>query len=230
MTGLISGDVSTKSMHCLQKTSESLLKATDANAELKSALSDLAKSSFEAGAQTMQMAQENIVKPEELTLPSATFFDQVTQAINAQLKLNDSALIRLDAALNNRVAVLKTTLYELILALVTLLSVIAWLGYRITTSVTGPLHQAVYFADKIAKGDLTGRIVSSSQNEIGQLLQALSMMNDGLVRIVNEVRNWWTRFWRNCSTTPKITSSVKNRTCSASPTRIMPPIKVSMSV
>ncbi len=171
------------------KTSESLTKALDVNADLKGALSDLARGSFETGEQTLQMAQKNIVKPEELTLASATFFDQVTQAINVQLKLNDQSLSRLDAALNNRVAVLKTTLYELIVALVTLLCVIAWFGYRITVSVTAPLHQAVYFAEKIAQGDLTGRIVSSSQNETGQLLQALGMMNDGLVKIVSKVRN-----------------------------------------
>ena len=77
--------------------------------------------------------------------------------------------------------------------LVAILSVIAviisaFLGFLATRSITRPLSQAVGLARKVADGDLTGTIVVTSKDETGQLLQALQDMNNGLVRIVTQVR------------------------------------------
>ncbi|MFC7288900.1 methyl-accepting chemotaxis protein [Herminiimonas glaciei] len=57
-----------------------------------------------------------------------------------------------------------------------------------TRSITRPLSQAVVLARKVADGDLTGSIVVHSKDETGQLLQALKDMNEGLLRIVTQVR------------------------------------------
>lgn len=54
--------------------------------------------------------------------------------------------------------------------------------------VLRPLRQASLHFDRIANGDLTQRIDVTSRNEIGQLYAALRRMQDGLVRIVSEVR------------------------------------------
>lgn len=77
--------------------------------------------------------------------------------------------------------------------LVAILSVIAviisgFLGFLATRSITRPLSEAVGLARKVADGDLTGTIVVKSRDETGQLLQALQDMNNGLVRIVTQVR------------------------------------------
>jgi methyl-accepting chemotaxis protein len=64
-------------------------------------------------------------------------------------------------------------------------SVIAW---AITVSITRPLRDAVAVARTVAAGDLTSRIEVTSTDEAGELLQSLKDMNDGLVRIVGEVR------------------------------------------
>jgi len=64
----------------------------------------------------------------------------------------------------------------------------AFLGFLATRSITRPLGQAVGLARKVADGDLTGTIVVTSRDETGQLLQALQDMNNGLVRIVTQVR------------------------------------------
>ncbi|SNS82816.1 methyl-accepting chemotaxis protein [Noviherbaspirillum humi] len=63
--------------------------------------------------------------------------------------------------------------------------VFAW---GITRSITGPLGRAVGIAGKVAEGDLTQRIEADSTDEAGQLLRALDGMNQGLRRIVGEVR------------------------------------------
>ncbi|MNR82321.1 Methyl-accepting chemotaxis protein II [compost metagenome] len=77
-----------------------------------------------------------------------------------------------------------------LVAILSVLAVIisAFLGFLATRSITRPLSQAVGLARKVADGDLTGTIVVTSKDETGQLLQALQDMNNGLVRIVTQVR------------------------------------------
>ncbi|HET6787354.1 MAG TPA: MCP four helix bundle domain-containing protein, partial [Aquabacterium sp.] len=57
-----------------------------------------------------------------------------------------------------------------------------------TRSITRPLNRAVAVAQRVARGDLTSTISSSSQDETGQLMQALHDMNESLQRIVGDVR------------------------------------------
>ena len=59
----------------------------------------------------------------------------------------------------------------------------------ITRSITRPISQAVQIARTVAGGDLTCRVESRSTDEVGQLLEALLQMNDGLTGIVNQVRD-----------------------------------------
>ncbi|GJI97194.1 methyl-accepting chemotaxis protein [Duganella caerulea] len=61
-------------------------------------------------------------------------------------------------------------------------------AYGITRSITRPIREAVKVAETVAAGDLTSRIDITSTDEIGQLLQALKIMNDSLRKIVGEVR------------------------------------------
>jgi len=55
-------------------------------------------------------------------------------------------------------------------------------------SITAPLARAVQAADQVAAGDLTVQIQTDSQDETGQLLQALHRMQQSLVRTVSAVR------------------------------------------
>ncbi len=63
------------------------------------------------------------------------------------------------------------------------------LAWAITRSVTRPLSQAVMLAERVAAGDLTTRILTTSRDELGQLLRAMQTMNDKLLSIVVTVRN-----------------------------------------
>nr|WP_238344151.1 methyl-accepting chemotaxis protein [Ramlibacter lithotrophicus] len=58
----------------------------------------------------------------------------------------------------------------------------------ITRAVTRPLRSAVRIATTVAAGDLTARIEVGSTDETGQLMQALKAMNEGLARLVGQVR------------------------------------------
>ncbi|MBA5606082.1 MCP four helix bundle domain-containing protein [Duganella sp. FT3S] len=62
---------------------------------------------------------------------------------------------------------------------------IAWFS---TSSIMRPLNEAVKIAQMVAAGDLSSRIEPQSDDETGQLMQALKVMNDSLANIVGEVR------------------------------------------
>jgi methyl-accepting chemotaxis protein len=168
---------------------KSLDKAGTANPALKSKLNAPLQATQDIGKQALQLTQEQIVKAEQLSFAAPDYFAKMTEAIGAQLKLYDAAVNELGAMLDARESALVRTKYELLGAILLLALFAAWFGYLITRSITAPLGQAVGIAQRVASGDLSAHIVVDSQNETGQLLQALKDMNDSLVRIVTEVRN-----------------------------------------
>lgn len=64
-----------------------------------------------------------------------------------------------------------------------------WVAWWITRSITQPLSQAVQVAESVAQGQLGHAVAVQSQDETGQLLQALQRMDASLVNIVGQVRN-----------------------------------------
>jgi methyl-accepting chemotaxis protein len=50
------------------------------------------------------------------------------------------------------------------------------------------LHEARRAAERVAQGDLSARIRNSSRDEAGQLLDAIASMNEGLSKVVSQVR------------------------------------------
>lgn len=64
----------------------------------------------------------------------------------------------------------------------------AFVGIRLIRAISGPLNASVRIARGVAGGDLTQTINVSSNDETGQLLQALKDMNDSLIGTVGKVR------------------------------------------
>jgi methyl-accepting chemotaxis protein len=63
------------------------------------------------------------------------------------------------------------------------------IGGWLISGITRSLAEALRVANSVAAGNLTEQIKIESNDEIGQLLQALHKMNAGLVEIVSEVRS-----------------------------------------
>ena len=59
----------------------------------------------------------------------------------------------------------------------------------ITRSITRPLQAAIDVASRAADGDLTADIGTPSKDEIGDLMRALEGMNNGLKKIVTDVKS-----------------------------------------
>ena len=65
----------------------------------------------------------------------------------------------------------------------------AAIAWYTSASITTPLARAVAIARTVADGDLSSTIESDARNETGQLLTALRDMNEGLLKIVSQVRS-----------------------------------------
>ncbi|MEO8016121.1 MAG: MCP four helix bundle domain-containing protein, partial [Polaromonas sp.] len=118
----------------------------------------------------------------EQTLPA---LDRVQDTIIRIVELQKRMVDASGTDVNARIASTGTLTIFLGLLAVLMGSAFAWL---ITRSITRPMTQAVQVAQKVAAGDLTSRIEVSTQDETGQLLQALKDMNASLVGIVGNVR------------------------------------------
>ena len=94
-----------------------------------------------------------------------------TEAIAASIKAGD------------RVAMFVYGIEAVMLAIAVLL---AW---TMTRSITAPLAEALGVARRVAAGDLTARVHVEGKDEPAELLAALRDMNEGLGRIVQQIRS-----------------------------------------
>ena len=114
--------------------------------------------------------------------PVTDRYVEVTQAlVDGQM----ADMAALQARINAEFRSLYVYAGALFLAALAVSIVLTW---RITTSVTQPVKEAVSLADAVAQGDLTQTVVIKRDDELGQLLQALRTMQNNLVKVVSEVR------------------------------------------
>jgi methyl-accepting chemotaxis protein len=107
---------------------------------------------------------------------------ELGRLIDLQKKANQEA-VAAATLIGDRLA---TTVY-IINALVLLLAgLVAW---AMTRSIAGPLSESVAVAKRVASGDLTSRIESEGRDEAAELLTALRDMNEGLGRMVTQIRS-----------------------------------------
>lgn len=164
-------------------------KAAGLNPALESKLAAVAQTSAEGADKAFRLAREHVIQPEQLTFDSAEFFSLYTKAIDTQFALSDHAMAELTRVLHARERELQASQYAVFGAILILILTAIGVSYMVTRSITVPLADAVALARKVANGDLTSRIEVTSKNETGLLLAALRSMNEGLVKIVSEVRD-----------------------------------------
>jgi len=166
----------------------SIEKAFAASPILKTRLGDVLQASKESQSKALALAEENILKQEQLSFSPTQYFAQFTNAMEAQQTLSLKAIDELDALLQARSDEALRTERTLIVGVLLLFAVAIGFSYLIVQAVIGPLKQAIGIARQISRGDLTAQIEVQSSDESGQLMQALKEMNAGLVNIVGNVR------------------------------------------
>jgi methyl-accepting chemotaxis protein len=129
----------------------------------------LIKTSLEAA-----QAMENL---DSFGREAAGLLSQVEQLASAEMKeaMDEGAADEQQAALT----LISVAIASILLGL--------GLGIVITRSVTGPLKEAVVACNAIAEGDLSLKLSSDANDETGQLIQAMAVMNAKLSEVVSEV-------------------------------------------
>ena len=124
---------------------------------------------------------EAIAKINDECRPLLTELRQATQAYSELAEARTAELKQdaQDTYLAQKIELIVACLVALAAAVVT-----SWLMAR---AITVPLGQAVAVANRIAEGDLSNRISVESQDETGQLLRSLELMQRGLVKTVQAV-------------------------------------------
>ncbi|MES2024305.1 MAG: methyl-accepting chemotaxis protein [Pseudomonadota bacterium] len=119
----------------------------------------------------------------DIMLPAMNAYTKSIEAIlNNEKRLIDEAGSSINAAFISG----RSLLIGLLLAAVALGVFFAW---RLAVSITRPLNHAVDVARTVAAGDLSVQIDVASNDETGQLMQALKDMTRSLHKTVSEVRN-----------------------------------------
>jgi methyl-accepting chemotaxis protein-1 (serine sensor receptor) len=126
-----------------------------------------------------QGKQAATMMAKEVTPARQKWENLIVSAIEAQEKQNS---IDTDLAHASYQSARKTMFIMLGLGLL-LGGLIAW---RITRSLTRPMNEALSLAKKVAEGDFSSQITAQSNDETGQLMQALGQMNQNLARAAEQ--------------------------------------------
>ncbi|MEL4177697.1 methyl-accepting chemotaxis protein [Roseateles sp. PN1] len=115
-------------------------------------------------------------------LPAVSAYLDAQQAF-VKLETERSQAVR-DAAAVDRMR----TLWTVSGVMVAIVIGLAISTYFMVRSITTPLTRLARQAERIGGGDLSGNIEVNRQDEIGEVQRSLSSMQDGLNRVVSEVR------------------------------------------
>ena len=138
--------------------------------------------------QTQQLMQQGLYPQ------ATTVYTQLAQPIVAAMRGKISALIESQKAQMQAAYVDSQNSYaasvrrNLFITLGLVVAAIAG-GLWITRSITRPLSEAVGVAQRVAEGDLSVRVTSSSRDETGALLTALGDMVQRLTSTISSVRS-----------------------------------------
>ena len=106
-------------------------------------------------------------------------------AVNAIIEFQTKAMEKTGKEAEDTVSA-AIRLIEILGIVATLLTIaFAWF---ITRSITRPINEALNAATRLAEGDLTVKLESSSKDEVGQLMSAMQNMIAKLTQIIGEVR------------------------------------------
>ena len=109
------------------------------------------------------------------------YFDAISNLIDYQGKLmTDSGADAQQNYIDGRNTMIGLALFALLFA--------AGIAYWITRSITRPIGEALSAANALAEGDLTIALNADSQDETGQLVQAMQNMVEKLSTTIGEVR------------------------------------------
>ena len=162
-------------------------RANAANPDLRAALAAGAASSRSAVEKTLALAEREVINPPALTFVAVDYFDEFTRTIDGLFEFNTLAMKSLVSTLEARAAHARNVEWLVAAIILGGLAAGLWLSMLFVRSIIGPLNDALQVAHAVAEGDLRVKVNVQGDNELGQLLQALSSMRDNLSKVVHQV-------------------------------------------
>jgi len=159
------------------------------NATLKSRLGGKITALEEQVRGSLKLTRDELIAKDELGYPAPDYIASYTRTIDAMYVVADDAMAALDGLLTERVSSLRTSSWIVFGLLGVMLVVVLLFVRGISRSITGPLSHAAGLAEQIAARDLSGDVIVSARDEIGQLTMALLAMRDSLCGVIGEVRS-----------------------------------------
>jgi|CXWL01.1.fsa_nt_gi methyl-accepting chemotaxis protein len=163
-------------------------RAIDANAGMKEALGAKVDSSRSTVDKALALADQALINATDITHPAPAYFDEFTRTIDGLYEFNALAMKSLEQALELRVAGMHQKQYIVAALLLCGLICAVMLAVVFVRSITGPVAEAVSVASAVAEGNLGVAVAVRGNNELGQLMLALSRMRDHLSTVVTQVR------------------------------------------
>lgn len=103
-------------------------------------------------------------------------------------KISGSNQEAADHASANALAIFKNSQLSIFIAIFISSTIALFLAIFVARLISSPLKQAVTISRSVAEGNLSQNITINSADETGQLMQSLDQMNNGLIKIVSDVR------------------------------------------
>jgi methyl-accepting chemotaxis protein len=185
-------DINVRTTERIAKISAVIAKADYDTTKEKAVIADIGKnmSSYAGGFKKVadQIAAGSIKATIDANKAISEFKDEThasEKLINEFAELADSRLQAMQAEIDLTVNALKMEIPIVLAIAIILGAIIAWL---LTRGLVRPLNGAVSVANALAKGDLSSNIQINSTDETGQLLRAMSNMQDSLRGIVAEIK------------------------------------------
>ncbi|MDE2419174.1 MAG: MCP four helix bundle domain-containing protein [Burkholderiales bacterium] len=176
----------TAEISVLQKNLEAL-PLTDADKAQLAKISDLRKAMIAARDKTR--AAKTAAKTEEsLQIFNAQYLPAMAAYMSAQkelIKMQEQRVVDVHVDTEAR---RRANSIGIVVGLVLVVLLISGGTVWLVGSIRDPLEQANELAARIAQGDLSSTVLTSREDEFGQLLRSLASMNDSLGRMVAQVR------------------------------------------
>ncbi|MGP2489512.1 methyl-accepting chemotaxis protein [Pantoea ananatis] len=172
----------------LEKFSNVLNKAFAVEPDLKSEFTALANDAFQRSASVLKLA-EDVFITKRVQITPVEYVKDFTQAINTYNDLGMKLSLQLGKTLNDQIDQRRRSQYILLASLIAVALLAVCVAVMISRSVTRPVKEAVLLASKVAAGDLMTTITVSGKNEIAELLNALSQMQQRLALLVSNIKN-----------------------------------------
>jgi methyl-accepting chemotaxis protein len=147
------------------------------------------KQVHQATQESSALVRDKLLSGSAVQVDRATYWGQLTVTIDAHFKLIDGAMAALDGELNTRVSGIQRLLTVTALGMLVALGLTAVVVLGVMRDTQRALGDTLGLAHALARGDLTQRISTTSQDELGQMSRALDEATQALARMVGSLKS-----------------------------------------